>query len=213
MESQINTVSVKTVESHILKLLSTALILDDHALSVALKPLKFPDPLKLDAINALVQSSRILLGSNEKGLPTYKYVNEEAASKIQGMGQEAYKVYERIINAGDRGVTTNEIKNKLQAEGYTQVIVNKIVKELEKQGAVKKLKSQLKGGKAVYMLMEIEPSTEVTGGLAGNKNFNSEQLEIVQMKVLEYLKSHGHTTYREIALYIKQIGLLNTGSD
>ena len=64
------------------------------------------------------------------------------------------------------------------------------------------------------MLMEVEPASEVTGGLAGNKNFDSEQLEIVQIKVLEYLKSHGHTTYREIALYIKQIGLLNSaGSD
>ena len=59
------------------------------------------------------------------------------------------------------------------------------------------------GGKAVYMLMEIEPSSEVTGGLAGNKNFDAEQLEILQIKVLEYLKSHGHTTYRDIALYIK----------
>ena len=147
-------------------------------------------------------------------MPTYKYVNEESAHKIQAMGQEAYKVYERIDQAGDRGITSNEIKNKLQSEGYNQVIVNKILKEFEKQGTVKKIKSQLKGGKAVYMLMEIEPSSEVTGGLAGNKNFDSEQLEIVQIKVLEYLKSHGHTSYREIALYIKQIGLLNTtGSD
>ena len=95
------------------------------------------------------------------------------------MGQEAYKVYERIDQAGDKGITSNEIKNKLQSEGYNQVIVNKILKEFEKQGTVKKVKSQLKGGKAVYMLMEIEPSSEVTGGLAGNKNFDSEQLEIV----------------------------------
>lgn len=130
------------------------------------------------------------------------------------MGQEAYKVYERIDQAGDKGITSNEIKNKLQGEGYNQIIVNKILKEFEKQGTVKKVKSQLKGGKAVYMLMEVEPSSEVTGGLAGNKNFDSEQLEIVQIKVLEYLKAHGHTSYREIALYIKQIGLLNTaGSD
>jgi len=115
-----------------LKILSSSLILDDQHLSQALKQFKFPDQLKLDAINSLVQSSRILLGSNEKGMPTYKYVNEESAQKIQGMGQEAYKVYERVHHAGDRGITTNEIKNKLQSEGYTQVIVNKIIKDLEK---------------------------------------------------------------------------------
>jgi hypothetical protein len=48
------------------------------------------------------------------------------------MGQEAYKVYERIDQAGDKGITSNEIKNKLQSEGYNQVIVNKILKEFEK---------------------------------------------------------------------------------
>ena len=65
-------------------------------------------------------------------MPTYKNVNEEAAHKIQGMGQEAYKVYERIHFAGDKGITSNEIKNKLQAEGYTQTIVNNILKNFEK---------------------------------------------------------------------------------
>jgi hypothetical protein len=48
------------------------------------------------------------------------------------MGQEAYKVYERIHFAGDKGITSNEIKNKLQAEGYTQTIVNNILKNFEK---------------------------------------------------------------------------------
>ena len=53
--------------------------MDDSHLQQALKPFKIPDQAKLDAINSLVQSSRILLGQNEKGMPTYKYVNEESA--------------------------------------------------------------------------------------------------------------------------------------
>jgi len=69
-----------------LKIMSSSQILDDSHLQQALKPFKIPDQAKLDAINSLVQSSRILLGQNDKGMPTYKYVNEESAHKIQGMG-------------------------------------------------------------------------------------------------------------------------------
>ena len=59
--------------------MSASLLMDDSHLQQALKPFKIPDQAKLDAINSLVQSSRILLGQNEKGMPTYKYVNEESA--------------------------------------------------------------------------------------------------------------------------------------
>jgi hypothetical protein len=56
------------------------------------------------------------------------------------------------------------------------------------------------------MLMEIEPSAEVTGGLVNHEAFNLEVIEVVQGRVIEYLKKNGNTTYREIALYIKQMG-------
>ena len=61
--------------------------------------------------------------------------------------------------------------------------------------------------------MEVEPSSEVTGGLIGEESFNLEVVEVIQERVLEYLKNHGATSYREISLYVKQMGVLSTGQE
>ena len=53
------------------------------------------------------------------------------------------------------------------------------------------------------MLMEIEPSSEVTGGLIGQENFNLELIEIIQNKVVEYLRKQGTATMKELTVYVK----------
>ncbi len=56
--------------------------------------------------------------------------------------------------------------------------------------------------------MEIEPSSEVTGGLVSTEAFDLEAIEVIHQRILEYLKNHGSTNYREIALHVKQMGVL-----
>lgn len=38
------------------------------------------------------------------------------------------------------------------------------------------------------MLMEIEPSSEITGGLIGQENFDMDLIEVIQDRVVEYIK-------------------------
>ena len=45
------------------------------------------------------------------------------------------------------------------------------------KGKIKSMPSVSKGNKKVYLLAEIEPSVEVTGGLTGTSNFDLEQIE------------------------------------
>ena len=119
------------------------------------------------------------------------------------MDPEDFAVYEKVEEARDKGITAQDLKNKLQVLGFTTTSVNKVLKKLEKKGTVKKLKSMQQKHKQVYMLMEIEPSAEVTGGLVNLESFNLDVIEVVQDRVLEYFRTHGNTSYREIALYIK----------
>ena len=45
---------------------------------------------------------------------------------------------------------------------------------MEKKQLIKSLKSVSKGNKKVFLLMDVEPSIEVTGGLTGTQNFDLE---------------------------------------
>lgn len=56
--------------------------------------------------------------------------------------------------------------------------------------------------------MEVEPSSEVTGGLIGQENFNLKLIEVIQDRVVEYLRKQGSTSYRELSLHIKQVGVI-----
>lgn len=84
------------------------------------------------------------------------------------MDPEDFLVYEKIEEARDKGITSNDLKNKLQMLGFNQTTLTKVLKRLEKEGVIKKLKSMQQKHKQVYMLMEIEPSAEVTGGLVNH---------------------------------------------
>ena len=54
-----------------------------------------------------------------------------------------------------------------------------MLKQMEKKGVIKSLKSVSKGNKKVFLLAEVEPSVEVTGGLTGTSGFDLAQIEHV----------------------------------
>ena len=98
---------------------------------------------------------------NENGDVVYKYVDESAKQ----MNEEHQMIYDKIVEAHDRGITSNDIKNKLSNYAFTAPIINKALKEMEKGGLIKKMPSIQQKHKTVYMCIEVEPSSEVTGGL------------------------------------------------
>jgi DNA-directed RNA polymerase III subunit RPC6 len=197
----------KDEQAAVLKVLAEAGTLDDKSLTQRLKGVT--EEGRVTALNALIQANRVLVSENERGLPLYRYQSEENARRMASMDQEEFKVYEKIEEARDMGITVNDLKSKLQAFGFNQTVLAKILKQMEKNGLVKKIRSLQQKHRQVYMLIEVEPSAEVTGGLVNQSHFNLETIEVVQERVVEYLKSQGAAaSYRELALIIKQTGLL-----
>jgi len=92
-------------------------------------------------LNKLIESNRVLVSVNEKGLPYYRYQNEEAAKRMREMEPEEFAVYEKVEESRDRGLTAIDLKNKLSSIGFTSASLNKVLKRLEKKGIIKKLKS------------------------------------------------------------------------
>ena len=79
---------------------------------------------------------------------------------------------------------------------------------MEKKQLIKSLKSVSKGNKKVFLLIDVEPSIEVTGGLTGTQNFDLEQIEKVQSRVEAYVRVKGPISHRDLLIFIKQMGVL-----
>ena len=69
--------------------------------------------------------------------------------------------------------------------------VNAITRKLNQRGLIKTLPSVLKGGKKVWMLMEIEAREDVTGGLAGSDYFDLESISEVINRVESFARKQG----------------------
>eukprot|EP00347_Sterkiella_histriomuscorum_P012675 403367656 len=185
---------------------------EDQLLTVALKDV---DELqKIEAINKLVEINRVVLFTQGKGQNlVYRYQSEEQAHKLRDLLPEDVLVYQMIEESGDNGTQIQDLKIKLTPQGFNSVILTKILKKIEKKGLIKKIKSLNKNNRQVWMLMEIEPSINVTGGLIGQENFDLDSIEIIQERLLEYLRKQGPTSYRELSLHIKQCGVIQKGSE
>lgn len=98
---------------------------------------------------------------------------------MKEMDPEDYAVYEKIEQSRDKGITAIDLKNKLSPYGFTSTTLTKVLKRLDKKGFIKKLKSLEQKHRQVYMTFEMEPSSEVTGGLVTHDSFDLNSIEIV----------------------------------
>ena len=67
----------------------------------------------------------------------------------------------------------NEMKGKCP---LTSAQITKTLKKLEKKSLIKSVKSVLAKNKKVWMLADVNPSHEVTGGILGEDVFDLEEM-------------------------------------
>ena len=142
---------------------------DDGISNKTLKS-KFPNeqPLLVQIINELLGESRLMMskGTSVNSIETnehfYTLVAEEVAQKYQGLDVSARMVLQVIEKAGDYGIWTRDIR---MATNIQQQALNKIFKSLEQRSLIKPVKSVAAKTKKLYMLYELTPRKELTGGV------------------------------------------------
>ena len=140
------------------------------------------------------------------GVPYFKFVSKEVSTKLKDLTSEEQSVYQCIEESGNLGVLPSAMKYLVAGQQITRI--NAILKKLATKGLVKTLTSVLKGGKKIWMLLEIEPSPDVTGGMTGSDYFDIESIAVVMERVEAYTRKQGQVSRKELLVYIKQLGVL-----
>lgn len=111
-------------------------------------------------INDLIQESRLTMSKVGSEL-FYNFVTEELASKFAGLDVSARMVYQVIEKVGNKGIWTKDIRIQTNIQ---QQALNKIFKKLEDRRLIKPIKSITAKAKKLYMLYDLQPAKELTGG-------------------------------------------------
>ncbi|ODQ68388.1 RNA polymerase Rpc34, partial [Nadsonia fulvescens var. elongata DSM 6958] len=88
-------------------------------------------------------------------------VTYEKAAKLRSMSGDDAMIYLRIEEAGREGIWTKTLKAKTNLH---QTVVLRGLKQLESQNYIKCVKSVKHPTRKIYMLFELQPSTDLTGG-------------------------------------------------
>ncbi len=154
-------------------------------------------------INKLTREARLIMSTADNEL-IYKLVSEETASKFAGLDVSARMVYQIIEESGNKGIWTRDIRNKSKIQ---QQALNKIFKNLETRKLIKPVKAVNAKSKKCYMLYDLQPSKEITGGpwyteMEFDYGFINE-LRLFIMHCVRRLNGGKGITLREIAEKMK----------
>ncbi|KAL4445817.1 hypothetical protein ABPG77_009016 [Micractinium sp. CCAP 211/92] len=159
------------------------------------------------AINALLSALKlqILVNPADPSSHIYKASAPADTARLKGLTPEDMLVYQCIQGAGNMGIWTRDMKARTNLQ---QPKINKILKTLEERLLVKSVKSVQNTSKKVYMLYELEPAKELTGGpWYGPDAFDSEFITVLQDATMSYIKSKGDATLADIVRFIKETGI------
>ncbi|GLI65586.1 hypothetical protein VaNZ11_009160 [Volvox africanus] len=195
--------ATKALEEELLKLLRQhPQGLTDDALAAALPHVKIEE--RVNAVNTLLASKRLQLLKASNNKLVYKEVAAEEAVKFKGLNTEEMLLYQCIKSAGNTGVWTKDMRIRTN---LAQPQITKILKVLESRRIVKSVKNVNNPSRKVYMLYELEPSRELTGGAWYTENqFDSEFINVLREACYSYIQRQKDTSLGDIAAFIRSRG-------
>ncbi|KAI8982479.1 RNA polymerase Rpc34 [Mycotypha africana] len=112
------------------------------------------------AMNTLLKKNALeVLQVNGENM--MKAIDLRDAEKASKLSDDARLVYNTIRAAGNHGIWTKDLKKKTNLH---TIVLNRTLKSLEQKQEIKSVKHVKYPTRKIYMLFNLQPSSEVTGG-------------------------------------------------
>ena len=156
------------------------------------------------AINRLLSQRKLQIFKDGESL-VYKEVKQDEAVKFKGLSSEDLLVYQIIQQSGNTGIWTKELKQK---SNLPQTQIGKIFKSLEARKLIKAVKHVAQQNRKVYMLYELEPSREITGGAWYTEHeYDAEFIHVLREQCVKFILARGKVTLEDVCDFVKQTKL------
>jgi len=153
------------------------------------------------AINACLKIHRLQV-FKRGGTEIFKYVTLEEAQKLKGLTPDDILVHQLIAEAGNLGIWSRDIKLR---SNLPQGTIGRIIKNLESKHLIKAVRSVEGANRKVYMLMELEPAQQITGGAwYTDRTLDSEFVEKAREICLQLIRKNKVATLGDIMDFIKR---------
>lgn len=167
--------------------------------------------------NKLLAKGRLQLANrqvtSDDGKPktevVYQFVSAEEAAKFKGLDASDRMVYDVIRAAKENGVGRNDVKYRTNIQNGAEL--RQILDKLIQRKLIKEIKSIQGSKKRVFILSELDPSPQLTGGPWYNdeQEFDTEFIDAVYSQVHAFVKRKPYVSVDQVTNYIADIKLSN----
>ncbi|KAK9830943.1 hypothetical protein WJX81_000452 [Elliptochloris bilobata] len=141
------------------------------------------------------------------GVEVYQEIAVDEAAKQRGLGKEDHLVLQELKAAGSKGMWTKTLRRNTN---LAPALVARALKNLETRQLVKSIKGVQNATKKLYMLAELEPAKELTGGAwYTDQNFDLEFFSVLQRASRMCIGETRLATLDDVASYLRDKQITN----
>ncbi|KAJ2488665.1 34-kDa subunit of RNA polymerase III (C) [Coemansia sp. RSA 1694] len=114
----------------------------------------------VNSVNRLLTSGRLELMQVGNRI-VYRGISHDELTRMSALTGDEKLVYKHIENSGNEGIWVRTLKQKTN---LLQGVITRCLKGLEQKVLIKSIKSVKHPTRKLYMLVDVSPSTDITGG-------------------------------------------------
>uniref|UniRef100_A0A0G4HXW1 DNA-directed RNA polymerase III subunit RPC6 n=1 Tax=Chromera velia CCMP2878 TaxID=1169474 RepID=A0A0G4HXW1_9ALVE len=184
---------------------------DGSSQDILQKQLDWAPEKLMNVLGDLTKKNLLTVFRNRQNKPLWKYQSPESSQKYQGLNAQDRLVLQTIEKAGNMGVWQRDLKFQTN---LSPPILAKSLKNLETKRFIKAVKSVHAKNRKVYMLYNLEPNKEVSGGVwYRDATFDAELIEDFRRHSLQYIKNQPYASLSQIAKYLSSLAVMTDLSE
>ncbi|KAI9504290.1 34-kDa subunit of RNA polymerase III (C) [Coemansia spiralis] len=152
----------------------------------------------VNGVNRLLQNGRLeLLQMGARIL--YRGVNKSEMERMSGLTSDEKLVYKHIENSGSEGIWIRTLKQKTN---LLQGVITRCLKGLEQKALIKSVKSVKHPTRKLYMLIDVVPSSDVTGGpWYTDQEMDIDFIDQLSRQCYQFIYAHSFPRHNSKAVY------------
>ncbi|KAJ2546862.1 34-kDa subunit of RNA polymerase III (C) [Coemansia sp. RSA 1933] len=176
--------------------LKSASGLDNEYLSQVLPEHILED--KVNSVNRLLQGGQLeLLQIGDRIL--YRGVNRAEMDRMSELSSDERLVYKHIENSAGEGIWVRTLKQKTN---LLQGVITRCLKVLEQRALIKSVKSVKHPTRKLYMLVNVSPSADVTGGpWYTDQEMDTDFIDQLAKQCYQFIFAHSFPRHNQTAVY------------
>ncbi|KAK4537072.1 hypothetical protein CDCA_CDCA11G3097 [Cyanidium caldarium] len=164
----------------------------------------------IECVNALTSAGevRVHWADGVPGKVWLSVADEQQRQRLHGLSTLEQAVYEQVRTARNLGVWVRHVRARLN---LSLTEANRALHELQKRKLIKQVQSFKHKTRKVYMLTELEPSREVTGGsfYDSDGGFDLEFVRRLRELLVKHLREQPWCTAAELTQHLNRSPVLN----